>query len=306
MNPLIRTVGLRSAAIALTAVACSDSTTTPPPNLDGPLDLRTAWGEPGDGPGQFRLANDVAVARDGTVYVVDSFNNRVQVFTSDGGFLRAWDVPDADGTGPLSARRVEVGRDGRVYVVNGSILIYSHEGRLLAEWPPAADDSNFQDPADIAVDANGRVYVASRDFVYKLDGDGRVLLRWGGRGDDDGQFEALVTLETLDDGTLAAADHRPNRVQHFTPEGAFLRSWSLRAGTHAVRDLARAPGGDIYAMMIRSGNVDRFSASGEFEFGLDANAEDPILLKPNGIAVDAYGNLYVASSNRVQKFGPSR
>jgi outer membrane protein assembly factor BamB len=38
----------------------------------------TAFGEPGDGPGQFRHAVAVGVADDGTVFVADFLNNRIQ------------------------------------------------------------------------------------------------------------------------------------------------------------------------------------------------------------------------------------
>jgi len=62
-----------------------------------------SWGEPGQGPGQFKLPHAIAVDAQGQVYVADRANARVQVFDSDGKFLRqiVIDVPAAPGTRPL-------------------------------------------------------------------------------------------------------------------------------------------------------------------------------------------------------------
>jgi DNA-binding beta-propeller fold protein YncE len=49
--------------------------------------LRFSWGEPGEGPGQFRLPHGLAVDRRGTVYVADRENARVQVFTPSGEYV---------------------------------------------------------------------------------------------------------------------------------------------------------------------------------------------------------------------------
>src|SRR5262249_51980618 len=49
--------------------------------------LLLSWGEPGGGPGQFHLPHGIAVDGQGTVYVADRENSRVQLFTPDGKFL---------------------------------------------------------------------------------------------------------------------------------------------------------------------------------------------------------------------------
>ena len=58
-----------------------------------------SWGEPGQGPGQFKLPHGVVVDAQGQVYVADRANARIQVFDSDGKFLRqiVIDVPVAPG-----------------------------------------------------------------------------------------------------------------------------------------------------------------------------------------------------------------
>ena len=52
--------------------------------------LLSSWGEPGKGPGQFRLPHAIAVDRGGKVYVADRENSRIQVFTGDGEYLTEW------------------------------------------------------------------------------------------------------------------------------------------------------------------------------------------------------------------------
>jgi DNA-binding beta-propeller fold protein YncE len=54
----------------------------------------------------------------GNVYVADSANNRIQVFTAAGDFLTQWGTP---GSGPGEFHKpigVGVGPDGRIYVAD--------------------------------------------------------------------------------------------------------------------------------------------------------------------------------------------
>src|SRR6476620_11319258 len=45
-----------------------------------------SWGEPGTGPGQFRLPHAIAVDSNNNIYVGDRSNRRIQVFDPDGAF----------------------------------------------------------------------------------------------------------------------------------------------------------------------------------------------------------------------------
>ena len=49
-----------------------------------------SWGEPGGGPGQFRVPHGIAVGPDGTVVVADRENCRLQFFDPAGHFLTEW------------------------------------------------------------------------------------------------------------------------------------------------------------------------------------------------------------------------
>jgi len=59
-----------------------------------------SWGSKGTGPGQFRLPHSIAIDRNNNVYVGDRSNHRIQVFDTDGKFLRMFsiDIPPVPGT----------------------------------------------------------------------------------------------------------------------------------------------------------------------------------------------------------------
>ena len=90
----------------------------------------------------------VAVAADGSVYVADTGNNRIQQFTSSGIFVREWGThgtgdgeffdPGAAVGGP-GPRNVAVASDGSVYVAdtfNHRIQQFNSEGVFVRKWGP--------------------------------------------------------------------------------------------------------------------------------------------------------------------------
>ena len=61
-----------------------------------------SWGDRGEKPGEFNTPHSIAADAKGNIYVADRFNRRIQVFDSDGNFLRAItiDVPFDHGAAP--------------------------------------------------------------------------------------------------------------------------------------------------------------------------------------------------------------
>ena len=57
---------------------------------DEPPEFILQWGSNGIGEGEFSGPHGIEVDDGGDVYVVDTGNNRVQKFTSDGVFLITW------------------------------------------------------------------------------------------------------------------------------------------------------------------------------------------------------------------------
>jgi DNA-binding beta-propeller fold protein YncE len=89
-------------------------------------------------PGQFNWPEDVAVDASGRIYVADTRNNRIQVFTSDGAYLTQWggDCSGEPISGPIA---VSVDGDGSVFVadfVNGRISVFGSQSTptKTASW----------------------------------------------------------------------------------------------------------------------------------------------------------------------------
>ncbi len=128
----------------------------------------------------------MAIALDaaGNSYVTDPGNNRVQVLSPTGQYLREFGpLDDPRGLAIDGAGNIYVGESGR-----GRIVKLSPTGVLLATWgTPGNAPGQIVLPAGIAVDAGGNVYVAEGDpengslcncRVQKFSPTGQVLTVW--------------------------------------------------------------------------------------------------------------------------------
>lgn len=134
----------------------------------------TNIGQRGAAEGDFNLPLQAAVSHDGTLYVVDSGNFRVQAFDPDGTFRHAFGSVGRFPGQFARPKGIAVDGEGRIYVIDtafGNFQIFDPEGALLmyaGERGHAGYPGKYMLPAGIAVDEDGRVYVVDQ-FFRKVD-----------------------------------------------------------------------------------------------------------------------------------------
>ncbi len=101
----------------------------------------------------------------GNVYVADTANNRIQVFSSNGTFISTWGrYGTANGTFNQPAGITVDSSSGNVYVAdtdNHRIQVFSSNGTFISTWGVyGIDEIGMRFPEGIAIDQEGNVYVA--------------------------------------------------------------------------------------------------------------------------------------------------
>ena len=262
------------------------------------------FGSSGSGDGRFDIPTDLAINPDnGDIYVVDSENNRVQRFQSDGDFdnleFGSSDNDDDEYLGSPSAIAVHKKTD-YIYVADSdtdSISVFDDDGDFLFNFgDTGSDDDEFRNPSGMIIDNNEDIlYVADTDNnriqIFELtdrdncpSGTKEVVSdevcfveNFGSSGSSDGKFDEPIGLafDTSND-LLYVADTENNRIQVFE----IISGNTCPSGTSEIID------GVCF--------VEEFGSSG---------SSDGKFNSPSGLAFDTSNDLlYVADTDnhRVQ------
>jgi DNA-binding beta-propeller fold protein YncE len=222
-------------------------------SFDPELKPLQSFGKSGQEPGEFRDPCGIAIGPDDRIYVADTWNGRVQVFSADGHFEREW---AKEFFGP---RGIAVDKQGNVFLTdtgNGRIFKFTPTGEEI--WRVGTKGSGigqFKEPVGIVLGAESRIYVAdgANQRIVVLDPSGNPLESWPVPGwEKEGFREPYLAL--LPDGRLVATDPTKDRLYYFNPSGRFATEQSFGADTAPV-GVTTGLKGKLFVTELKKGRV---------------------------------------------------
>jgi len=215
--------------------------------------VRLAGGEsrylgrgPGQGPAQFNFPMGVDVGADGAVYVADTNNGRVQVFTAAGDFARAFGRPGYLDGEFLRPKSVCAYRDGVLVADtrNHRVQYVDLRGERIASGEPVTrailgglgeGPGDLKLPRYVAANGDGVIFTADagHGVVKAFTLEGR-LVRTVGQGD----IQEPGGVAVAGDGRIFVADVTAGAVLTFNPNGKYLGRVNGLAGLARPRGIA--------------------------------------------------------------------
>jgi hypothetical protein len=242
------------------------------------------FGSFGSGAGQFITPRGVAVDQsNGTIYVADSNQARVDKFNANGQFQEAWGWGVADGNSQFETctTACQSGQFG-----NG--------------------DGQFGVPTSIAVDSTTHdVYVGDTVYqrVEKFSAAGTFLSTIDGSTSTEGVFQSLAAIAVDQSGNLWTDDSFTGNIDEFNNTGAFVRQWNDNYGTTSNAGIAVDSAHNAVYLISNQSNADKWSLTGTGRTTLTSS------FSVTSLAVDpTSGALYAADSpngNQVEVFDTS-
>jgi len=292
---------------------------------EGNYEFVTKWGGAGTLSGLFNFPMGIHVDSAGKVYVADTGNDRLQIFTDNGVFLSQLGATGVCGNGNnqfCGISDVETDISGNIYAVDASsVRKFAGDGTFLSKWGSSKGTGNgqFDGINGITVDKTGNFYVTDgmNDRVQKLTSNGTYLTQWGTYGAGNRQFFYPYGIAVDMFNNIYVSDYQNQRIQKFNSDTTFNRAWGSQGFSDGLFNYPAGVtvdlSGNVYVADVNNARIQKFGSNGDFltkwgAYGVayDNHPENGNFNLPFGVAVDSALNVYVADTynNRIQKFKP--
>lgn len=272
----------------------------------------------------------VAVAQDGSLYIVEANGNRLIKLAPDGTQQWAVGTPGVWGDDSTHLNSwgggIAIDKAGRIVVAdtgNNRLKLFTADGSIYSIFGQYGQGQyQFNCPAGIAANptngdiavvdrCNQRIQVYTKDYLYKA-----TLGITSESGADNTHFNNPWMIAIDSSGRIYIADSDNHRVQRCTVSGS-SGTCSTFVGVTGVQGsdfghfshpfaVAIDANGRVYVSDEWNNRVLVFDADGAFLNNI-AGSWGPLngqLRNPEGIAVDSAGNVFIAdqTNHRVQKY----
>lgn len=175
--------------------------------------------------------SSVAIGPDGNIWTFNRGKIPVQEFTPDGRLVKSW------GEGGLfkNPHTIRFDSAGTLWIADtgtNTVRKFTADGQVLMTIgtpnEAGADQTHLNQPNDIAVAANGDIYISDgygNDRVVVFDKSGKYVRSWGKLGSGPGEFSQPHSLVLDSKGRVYVADRNNARIQIFDAKGKFLTEW---------------------------------------------------------------------------------
>jgi tripartite motif-containing protein 71 len=266
---------------------------------------------------QFDSPGGLAVARDGTLYVADPSNHRIERFTGSGRFVASFGRHGFDS----GARRrvgaigrfnlpqgVALGPDGKVFVAdnrNDRVSTWTHDGGWIRRiGRRGSTRGTMVSPWGVAV-RGATLYVVDvgNRRILRFTTSGRYLGAFGKAGLSRGQLLNPYGIAIAHNGTVFVTDSSRDEVLRYSAGGRYLGSFGSTGFGPGQFDRVTGVAVDpvsptVFVADYCGQRIERFTLGGRF---IEAFGQDS-LLTPTYLAFSPAGRLFVSDYTRVLAF----
>jgi len=255
------------------------------------------WGGLGTADGQFKTAEDLAFDPRSEIYVCDWFNYRVQVFDTNGNFLRKW---GSSGTGNgqfTTPQGIAISADGKVYVSDDRrVQVFTTNGLFITKWGSGGTGNGQFNSTTTGA---GQIFIENINSIWVLDvGNGRIQ-----NFDSNGTYLAQYSMSGYGgalDGTNIWLS-KLSTVERRNTSGALLTTIGPNSYLDKALDVVIDSAQRIVVANYSTTPlmpITIFNTSGAFLFSFGVYGSNTNQLKrPTGIICDGLTNFYICDDH---------
>jgi len=269
-----------------------------------------SFGTNGSSVGMFDRPWGVAVNARDEIAVTDYGNNRVQIFCSDGNYLRSFGRQGKNNGEFIHPTGIAFHRNGNIFVVdhdNSRVQIFSGEGKYVSSFGGKGSlDSQFSDPFGLSVDSDGNIIVADtgNKLVKIFSHEGKFLMKIGGQGSFTFPYHCVQY-----DRYLIVSDSNEHCLKVYDRNGTFQYKFGKPGGGDGEfvypRFLSLNKSGHLMVCDIHNHRIQLFQLNGKFlgKFGTRGNNLGEFQ-HPLSVAVLSNGRIVVSDvgNHRIEIF----